>query len=39
MNPMFDLLVTGARLATMTGDIPYGTIEDGALGVVGERIA
>jgi imidazolonepropionase len=39
MTPIFDLLVTGAHLATMAGDAPYGAIRDGALGVVGERIA
>ena len=35
----FDVLITGAHLATMTGDAPYGTLRDGALGIVGERIA
>ena len=39
MTPIFDLLVTGAHLATMAGDAPYGAIRDGALGIVGERIA
>jgi imidazolonepropionase len=39
MNPMFDLLVTGAHLATMTDGPSYGAIRDGALGIVGERIA
>ncbi len=39
MKPMFDLLVTGAHLATMTGGTPYGTIRAGALGISGERIA
>ena len=39
MSPAFDLLITGAHLATMTGDTPYGAIRDGALGVIGERIA
>jgi imidazolonepropionase len=29
---------TGARLATMAGDAPYGTIEDGALVVRGDEI-
>ncbi len=38
MNPMFDLLVTGAHLATMTGGSRYGAIRDGALGIVGDRI-
>ena len=35
----FDLLITGAHLATMAGDAPYGAIRDGAIGVGGERIA
>ncbi len=35
----FDVLVTGARLATMTGGTPYGAIDDGAVGIVGDRIA
>ena len=39
MNPAFDLLITGAHLATMAGDAPYGAIPDGALGIVGDRIA
>ena len=39
MSPAFDLLITGAHLATMTGDAPYGEIRDGALGISGERIA
>ena len=39
MNHPFDLLITGAHLATMTGNTPYGAIHDGALGIVGERIA
>lgn len=34
----FDLLITGGHLATMTGSAPYGTIRDGAVGIVGERI-
>lgn len=40
-SPMFDVLITGAHLATMagTGEDPYGTIRDGALGIQGERIA
>ena len=40
-RPMFDVLITGAHLATMTqsGDPPYGTIRDGAIGVEGARIA
>ena len=36
---MFDLLVTGVHLATMTVGSRYGTIRDGALGIVGDRIA
>jgi len=36
---MFDLLVTDAHLATMTGAGPYGAVRDGALGVTGGRIA
>ena len=36
---MFDLLITGAHLATMCGDTPYGAIRDGAVGIVGETIA
>ena len=39
MTAMFDLLITGAHLATMTGETPYGAIRDGAVGVLGERIA
>ena len=39
MRPTFDLLVTGAHLATMDGGLPYGAVRDGAIGVVGERIA
>jgi len=39
MAGTFDLLVTGAHLATMTGGAPYGAIRDGALGIVGDRIA
>ncbi len=39
MNPAFDLLITGAHLATMAGEAPYGTIRDGAVGIVGETIA
>jgi imidazolonepropionase len=38
MSGVFDLLVTGAHVATMCGDAPYGTIRDGAIGIVGERI-
>ena len=39
MNATFDLLVTGAHLATMADDTPYGAIRDGAVGIVGETIA
>ena len=39
MNLAFDLLITGAHLATMTEGAPYGTIADGALGIIGTRIA
>ena len=39
MNPAFDLLITGAHLATMAGASPYGAIRDGAIGIVGETIA
>ena len=35
----FDLLLTNARLATMTGDGDYGAIDDGALAIAGGRIA
>jgi imidazolonepropionase len=35
----FDLLITGAHLATMTGDSPYGAIRDGAIGIRGAAIA
>ncbi len=31
-------LWVGARLATMAGEAPYGAIEDGAIGIAGERI-
>jgi len=34
----FDFVVTRARLATMAGDLPYGAIRDGAIGVAGGRI-
>src|SRR5262245_22694789 len=39
MTAAFDLLVTGAHLATMTGDTPYGEIRDGAIGIRGTGIA
>ncbi len=39
MTPAFDLLITGAHLATMTDDDGYGIVRDGAVGIVGERIA
>lgn len=36
----FDRVLTDARLATMVpGETPYGTIEAGAIGIAGERIA
>ena len=36
----FDRLITNARLATMVaGDTPYGTVENAAVGLVGDRIA
>jgi len=40
-EPMFDVLVTGTHLATMTGigDNAYGTIRDGAIGLADGRIA
>jgi imidazolonepropionase len=39
MVARFDILVTGAHLATMSGTVPYGAIRDGALGITGDRIA
>ncbi len=39
MASAFDVLITGAHLATMAGDSPYGALHDGALGIVGDRIA
>ncbi len=39
VSPAFDLLITGAHLATMTGDAPYGVIRDGAIAIGGDRIA
>jgi imidazolonepropionase len=40
-QPMFDVLLTGAHLATMTdgGGDAYSTVRDGALGIVDGRIA
>lgn len=35
----WDLLLTGATLATFDGGQPYGLIEDGALAMAGGRIA
>ncbi len=35
----YDLVVTNAQLATMTGTEPYGAIHEGALAIAGERIA
>lgn len=38
--PEWDLLLTDARLATMSGSgRPYGAIDDGAIAIAGERIA
>ena len=34
----FDFVVTRAHLATMAGDLPYGAIRDGAIGVASGRI-
>ena len=39
MSTAFDLLITGAHLATMEGVAPYGAIRDGAIGVKGETLA
>ena len=39
MTTTFDLLITGAHLATMAGDGPYGEIRNGAIGVRGATIA
>ena len=39
MSVTFDVLITGANLATMAGDTRYGAIRDGAIGVTGEKIA
>ena len=39
VNTAFDLLITGAHLATMEGTAPYGAIRDGAIGIVGGTIA
>ena len=39
VNATFDLLITGAHLATMNGDMPYGAIRDGAIGIAGNTIA
>jgi imidazolonepropionase len=35
----FELLLTNVHLATMSGALPYGIVRDGAIGVVGDRIA
>ncbi|WP_017460431.1 imidazolonepropionase [Dyella ginsengisoli] len=37
--PRWDVLLTGARLATFAGDAPFGLIDDGALAIAGDRIA
>jgi len=34
-----DLLLTSARLATMSGPAPYGLIDAGAVGLAGDQIA
>lgn len=39
MASAFDVLITGAHLATMAGDAPYGALRDGALAINGDRIA
>jgi imidazolonepropionase len=39
MATTFDVLVTGAHLATMAGGTPYGAIRDGAIGIAGDKIA
>ena len=39
MSVTYDLLITGAHLATMGGKAPYGAIRDGAIGILSERIA
>ena len=38
-NVNFDLLITGAHLATMADHTPYGAIRDGAIGTCGGTIA
>jgi len=35
----FDLLLENCNAATMAGDVPYGAIEDAAIGISGEKIA
>lgn len=35
----WDVLLTGARLATFAEDAPFGLIDDGALAIAGDRIA
>ncbi len=37
--PRWDVLLTGARLATFAEDAPFGLVDDGALAIAGERIA
>ncbi|MDE1963399.1 MAG: imidazolonepropionase [Xanthomonadaceae bacterium] len=37
--PRWDVLLTGARLATFDADAPFGLVDDGALAIAGERIA
>ena len=38
-SPRWDVLLTGARLATFAADAPFGLIDDGALAIAGDRIA
>lgn len=39
MSVELDLLLTSARLATMSGAAPYGLIDAGAVGIAGDKIA
>jgi imidazolonepropionase len=39
MNAQYDLLLENCNVATMAGDVPYGTIEDAAIGISGVKIA
>ncbi|MDQ7247936.1 imidazolonepropionase [Dongia sedimenti] len=38
MTVPYDLLLENCNVATMTGDAPYGAIEDAAIGISGSRI-